>query len=439
MLTITFALDSRNTHDCGQCLRDNALALALRARGHDVTMIPLYLPLLTDEASALDDTPIFFGGINCYLEQKFAFFRNTPLWIDRLFNSPALLRASAKLAGMTTAKDLGELALSMLHGEDGRQAKELERLIDWWKSLPAPDVICLSNCLLSGLARRLKQSLRAPVVCTLQGEDAFLDSLPEPYRQQAWSALTERAADVDLFIGVSRYYGDVMRRRLGLSPDRVAVVHNGITLDGFAPAPAPPNPPALGFLARLHHGKGLGTLVDAFIELRKRNRVRDLKLRIAGATMSLDEPFVHSLQERLASHGLGDQAEWLPNIDRHQKQDFLRSLSVLSVPATYGESFGLYVLEALASGVPVVQPRHAAFPELLEKTGGGILVEPDNVTALADGIEQLLLDPARARRLGQQGREAVVKHFSVEQMARNVEDVLIQVTKGSRKPDGIRV
>ena len=77
---------------CGQCLRDNALALALRARGHEVHMIPLYLPLLTDERSALDDTPIFFGGINVYLEQKFALFRNTPAWIDRLFNAPGLLQ-----------------------------------------------------------------------------------------------------------------------------------------------------------------------------------------------------------------------------------------------------------------------------------------------------------------------------------------------------------
>lgn len=417
---------------CGQCMRDNALALALRARGHDIHMIPLYLPVMTDEPSALDSTPIFFGGINVYLEQKFAMFRKTPGWIDRLFNSPALLRALAKLAGMTTAQDLGELTLSMLQGEDGRQAKELEKLIDWWKTVPAPDVICLSNCLLSGLARRLKQAFKVPVVCTLQGENSFLDSLPELYRAQAWKTLAERAADVDLFVGVSRYYGEVMRRRLGLAADRVAIVYNGIALDGFAPAASPPNPSVLGFLARMHAGKGLATLVDAFIELKKRGRIPGLRLRVAGAMTAQDDSFVRGLQSRV-----GPDADWLPNIDRPTKQEFLRGLSVLSVPATYGESFGLYVLEALASGVPVVQPRHAAFPELLEQTGGGILVQPDDVSALADGLEKLLLDPTQARRLGEQGRESVVRKFSVERMAENVEDVLIQVTKGAGTHNGI--
>lgn len=424
---------------CGLCLRDNALALALRARGHDVLMIPLYLPSVTDEPSASVGVPIFFGGLTVYLEEKFPAFRRAPAWLTRILDSPALLRTSARFAGMTTANDLGELTVSMLAGERGHQVRELRSLIGWLKTQRKPDVVCLSTALLVGLARTIKQELGAPVVSTLQGEDSFLDSLPEPHRQQAWALLNERLVDVDRLVAVSHYYGGVMRERLGLPPERVAVVHNGITLTGFEPAASPPDPPVVGYLARMCKAKGLDTLVEAFIELKRQDRFKSIKLRIAGARTHADASFVHEMQKRLAAAGIADHVEWLPNIDRGQKQEFLRSISVLSVPATYGEAFGLYVIEALACGVPVVQPRHAAFPELIEATGGGILCEPDNVPALADGIESLLLHPDQARKLGQQGRQAVLEKFGVERMAKNVEDVLHQVTIGAERTHALRV
>ena len=93
---------------------------------------------------------------------------------------------------------------------------------------------------------------------------------------------------------------------------------------------------------------------------------------------------------------------------------------MLSVPATYGESFGLYVIEAMAAGVPVVQPRHGAFPEIIAATGGGVLYEPADPDALASAIEDTLLDPQRAQELGERGRQAVHAHFSVAKMAENV-------------------
>jgi glycosyltransferase involved in cell wall biosynthesis len=424
---------------CGHCLRDNALALALRARGHDVSMIPLYLPAVTDDTSASDGMPIFFGGINVYLEEKFPMLRRAPAWLTGILDSPALLRASARLANMTSAKDLGELTVSMLRGEQGHQSRELQKLIRWIKAHGRPDVVCLSTALLAGLARTIKRELGAPVVSTLQGEDSFLDGLSEPYRHRAWSLLRQRSADVDLFVAVSNYYGGVMRDRLALSPDRVAVVHNGITLDGFEPAPAAPASPVLGYLARMCKAKGLGTLVDAFIELKRRDRVKGLQLRVAGARTPADGSFVAEMQRQLAHAGVAGAVEWLPNIDRKQKLDFLRSLSVLSVPAIYGEAFGLYVIEALACAVPVVQPRHGAFAELIEATGGGILCKPGDVGALADAIESLMLQPDRARELGRQGRRVVLEKFGVERMAENVEDVLNRVTKGATAAHGVRV
>ena len=409
---------------CGVCLRDRALARALRARGHDVLMIPMYLPHVTDDEDGPPPTPIFYGGINVYLQQKSALFRHTPAWFDRLFNAPGLLRLAARGAGWTSARDLGELTLSTLRGAEGRQAKEVEKLIAWLRTQPAPDVICLASVLLVGLARRLRATFGVPLFATLQGEDCFLDSLPAPYRDQAWNLVADRCADLRRLIAPSQYYADLMQRRLRLPPDRVVVIPNGIDLADLTPATVPPTPPVIGFLARMHPSKGLATLVDAFIELKQRNRVMDLRLHIAGAETAADRPFVRVQQQKLDAHGLTAMVQFHPNLDRAAKAQFLRGLTVFTVPATYGESFGLYILESLACGVPVVQPRHAAFPEILAATGGGILCAPDDPQSLADALESLLLDPAKARQLGAQGRTAVAEKFSAAVMAGRVEDAL---------------
>ncbi|PIZ36597.1 MAG: glycosyl transferase group 1 [Armatimonadetes bacterium CG_4_10_14_0_8_um_filter_66_14] len=410
---------------CGACIRDNTLVTALRELGHDAVIVPLYLPMTLDEPNPTPEAPLLFGGINVYLQHKSRLFRKTPAWVDRLLNSPALLKSAAKRAGMTSAADLGALTLSTLRGEEGLQAKEVEKVVGWLSEGEKPDVVCLSNVLLVGLARRLRQATGAAVVCTLQGEDSFLDSLPEPERTQCWETLIDRCREVDAFIPPSRYYGEVMTGRLRLPPENVHVVHNGINLDGYAPAAEPPDPPVLGFFARQCHNKGLGTLVEAYLELRRNGGVAGLKFRVAGTQTAEDATYVAGLRARLSANGLGSDVEFLPNLDRDQKIAFLRSLSVLSVPATYGESFGLYVVEALAAGVPVVQPHHAAFPELVEITGGGVLCEPDDPVALARAVEGLLRDPAEARAMGERGRQVVLREFSARRMAEGVVTALV--------------
>lgn len=396
---------------CGSCLRDNALVRGLRDRGHDALMVPLYLPLILDEPSASAGTPIFLSGISVYLSNKF----NVPGWLDRALSSPPLLRLAAGLAGMTSPKQLGESAVAMLQPDAAHG--ELERLIRWLRSQPAPDVICLSNSLLTGLAARLKQEFRVPVVCSLQGEDSFLDALPEPYRQRSWKLLAQRCAGIDHFVAVSRYFADVMTNRVNLSAGRVSVVHPGIAVDEFLPADT--SQPVVGYLARMHPTKGLDTLVEAFLQL----KTPGARLRIAGAMTGRDKGFVVSLRRKL-----GNRAEFLPNLDRAAKADFLRSLTVFSVPAAYGEAFGMYVLEAQAAGVPVVQPRHGAFPEVLAATGGGLLCEPNQPSALAAALDELLGDPARARQLGAAGHQAVREKFSIAAMTGNVETILQKVT-----------
>jgi len=409
---------------CGNCFRDNALVKALRQAGHDTLMVPLYLPMTLDEDDQSTGTPIFFGGINVYLQQKSSFFRSTPKWVKRLLDRPALLRWASGKAAKTRAADVGDLTISMLRGEEGNQARELEELVAWLKPSGRPNIICLSNALLCGLARRLKQAFRVPVVCFLQGEDSFLDQLAETHRARAWATLKERAREIDLFIAPSSYFGEVMQERLGLGKDRVRIVHNGMNFEGYSPAPAMPAVPTLGYFARMCPEKGLDTVVDAFIQLRTKDReFENLKLRVGGSCGPADHPFVYSLQERLGNAGLEGEFEFLPNVDREGKQAFYRSLTVMSVPARYGEAFGLYLIEAMASGVPVVQPSAAAFPELLEMSGGGLLCRPEDPISLADQIRQLLRDPSLRAAKAKAGRESALAEFNVERMAAKVAEV----------------
>ena len=411
---------------CGNCFRDNALVAQLRRLGHEAHMVPLYLPLTLDEPDQSSGSPIFFGGVNVYLDQVSALHRRAPAWARRWLDAPALLRWAAGRAAKTRPADVGALTVSMLRGEQGNQNRELDDLIGWLQRQARPEVVCLSNALLIGMARRIRAEVGAAVVCLLAGEDAFLDALPPSHRAEAWATVAERASDVALFLPPSQYYGDLMARRLPVA-DRLAVVPSGIALTGYDREPARLPAPALGYFARMCPEKGLDRLVEAFILLKQRGRVKNLKLRIGGGCGPGDEPFVKTLRQRLAAAGYLGETGFQANLSRAEKLDFLRGLSVFSVPAHCGEAFGLYVVEALAAGVPVVQPRVAAFPELLAATGGGLLCAPNSPQSLADGIEALLLDPARARALGAAGRAAVFAQYSVERMAENTLSALERV------------
>jgi glycosyltransferase involved in cell wall biosynthesis len=403
---------------CENCLRDIALVKALRKLGHDVLMVPLYLPLQIDKAESPADTPIFFGGINVYLQQKSALFRRTPRWVDRLFDSRRLLAWAGRKAGMTSERELGAATISMLQGEHGRQVKELDRLVDWLcASEQKPDIVCLSNVLLAGLARRIREKLHVPVVCLLQDEDGFLDGLTAPHAEQAWSVVRERARDIDAFLAVSKYFAETMRGRLAVHEDRMHVAHVGIDPDEYAPGDSYPLVPTVGYLSRMCPNRGLETLVDAFIILKSNSRLASAKLRVCGGKTGNDAAFVECLRARLTAAGVRDDVEFLEAFDRSSRREFLMGLTVLSVPEPQPVAYGLYVLEALAAGVPVVEPAIGSFPETIALTGGGVLYEPNTAEKLAGAIEPLLLDPQAARRLGAEGRAGMLKALSIEQTA----------------------
>jgi glycosyltransferase involved in cell wall biosynthesis len=400
---------------CGTCLRDAALVKALRALGHEAEIAPLYLPLVLEEG--VESTPVHLGGINAYLAEKLP-FRLPRFLADRLDAASLLLRAARK-GEMTRARELGRMTVSMLRGADGRQQHEIGKLTEWLQGERRPDVVLLSNALLLGLAAPLARALGVPILCTLQGEAPFLEALPEPYRSEAWELARAKARDVARFVAVSAYTAELMSARLELGPERLEVAHNGIDPAPFTPG-ARRGPPTIGFLARLCRDKGLTTLVEAFRILKRRPEHRELRLLAGGTTLAYDRAPLAALEERLEAEGLAGSVTFRSNLSFQEKLALFAESTVFSVPATYGESFGLYLLEAWASGLPVVQPAHGAFPELLGATGGGLLVAPDDPAALAEGLHALLVDPARAAELGQRGRAAVLARFTLERMARDV-------------------
>lgn len=416
---------------CGSCLRDNALAAGLLARGHDVVLTPVYTPTRTDERN-VSGRQVFFGGISVYLQQHLSLFRYTPRLLDRLWDSEWALRLATNRNIAVDPKSLGEMTVSMLRGERGFQRKEIGKLLDWLRTERRFDIVNLPYSLLIGLAEPLKRALNVPVCCTLQGDDLFLDGLAEPYRAQALDLIRRASAHVDMFLPVSQYYLDFMSRYLGLPTEKMRLVPLGINLDGYTVRPAERRGPfTIGYLARIAPEKGLHLLADAYRRFRK-NAGGEAKLKVAGYLPPEHQGYLDSIRSSLREAGLENEFEYAGELDRAAKIAFLRSLDVFSVPTTYQEPKGLFLLEAMACGVPVVQPRVGAFPEIVQKTGGGTIVAEGDPDALAGAIREMRDDPLRATRLGLAGAAGVREHYTAAHMAENAEAVYLE-TAGSRQ------
>jgi glycosyltransferase involved in cell wall biosynthesis len=412
---------------CGSCLRDNALAAELLRRGHDVVLSPVYTATKTDETN-VSDAHIFFGGISVFLEQHSAVFRHTPRFVDRLWDSPWAIRLATKRQIKVDAKSLGEMTVSMLRGEQGFQAKETRKLLDWLRTERRFDVINLPYSLLTGLAEPLKRELKVPICVTLQGDDLFLDQLGEPHRSESMNLIRRWSSYVDAYVAVSQYYADYMPDYLGVPRTKMRLARLGINLDGYtARTPNASRPFTIGYLARMAPEKGFQLLVDAYIRLRKRESEGTTRLIAAGYLAPEHQGYLDAARTSLRHAGLESEFQYRGEVDRDAKVAFLQETDVLSVPTTYHEPKGLFLFEAMASGVPVVQPRHGAFPEIIERTGGGLLVEPNDPQALSEGLATLRSDRSLAESLGKAGASGVRAHYSVRHMAEQVEAVYREV------------
>jgi len=402
---------------CGSCLRDNALATELIARGHDVLLLPVYTPTFTDEPNVSNDH-VVLGGISAYLEQYVPMFRKSPRWLDRLWDSSFVLSLASRRSISTNPRMLGEMTVSVLKGENGFQQKEITKLIEWLRTQPLPDVISLPYSLLIGLAKPLKDAFEVPVFCTLQGEDLFLDGLKEPYRSEALDLIKTQLEYVDAFLPVSEYYADFMPRYLGIPRDKMRVVPLGINPSGFEPKEDRAGGPfTVGFLARISPEKGLHVLAEAYKLLRQSGQLNEARLEAAGYMAPDAKPYLDQIRARLTEAGLGSEFNYRGVVDREHKINFLRQLDVMSVPATYDEPKGVSLLEAMACGIPVVQPRRGAFTEIVQHTSGGLLVNSDDPESLANGILTVYRDRNLARELSANGVRGVREHYSAARMA----------------------
>jgi glycosyltransferase involved in cell wall biosynthesis len=401
---------------CGVCARDAAVVRGLIARGHDVLMLPLYTPLRIEGPDPSYDR-VFLGGLNVYLQEKFAVFRGRAgVALDRILDHPALLRWVARMAVETRASRLGAMTVSVLQGGNGRQRREMDKLLRFLKERPVPAVVNLTNELLSGLAPVLKRELGCSVVCNLQGGEGFIQDLGAPYSEQARACVRDNAASIDLFTAGYGRYADEAADLYGIDRARVRVVPPGVD-----PTPYPASAQdrsardglfTVGFLSRMTPAKGIDLLADAVERLAAQLRPRRCRLLAGGDDATSDRALVRRLATRL--RGAGIDVDIRPGIDLAGKVRLLHDSDAFSVPSRIAERRGMACLEAMACGVPVVLPDRGIFPELVARTGGGIVVPADDPTALAEALAVLACDPERCRALGQAAAAGVRESFSMD-------------------------
>ncbi|MEY4567831.1 MAG: GDP-mannose-dependent alpha-(1-6)-phosphatidylinositol monomannoside mannosyltransferase [Planctomycetota bacterium] len=405
---------------CGSCMHDNSLARAMIAEGVDTLLVPTYTPIRTDEMDVSVDK-VFFGGVNIYLQQLAPWLKYTPRWLDQFLNSPKLIRWVASRGMETSPKQLGALTVSMLRGKQGNQRKEVDRLCDWLAREIKPDALVLTNMLIAGFVPDLKKSLKVPVAVTLQGDDIFLDYLPEPYRQQTIDVMQQLVGGIDAFIAHSRDYGQRMATVLNIPPGKLHIMPLAIDTTPFHQQAdanrSMPEAPTVGYMARLAPEKGLHLLVDAFVKLHEDQAMRSTRLRIAGWLGPSNQDYWEKQKQKIAAAGLSEFVSYEGEIDHRHKVDFMHGVDVLCVPTTYRDPKGLFVLEALASGTPVIVPAHGAFPEMLQRLGGGWLVSPDDVDSITEKLRWIFTNREEAARLGREAWPAVLRHADIRSMA----------------------
>ncbi|MFC2103893.1 glycosyltransferase family 4 protein [Bacteroidota bacterium] len=408
------------TFYCGNCLRDSAFTRSLKKTGHNALTLPLYMPLSSSNNFSEDGLPVFYGAVNVYLEQKFKFLRHMPKWLHNLFNSPAILRYASKKSETTRASGLEEMTISMLKGAEGYQKDELNLLIDFLKNHEKPDVVHLSNALLLGLAGKIKEELNIPVVCSLQDEDVWIDAMTDDYRRKLWELMCEKGNDIDAFVAVSQYFADKMQDNMYIPDKKLHVIPIGVDPNVYNYSEPVQNPPAIGYLSRMNKENGFEFLIDAFIELKKIDEFKNVLLKASGGKTSDDDKFVSKQLKKLKLNGIENDVEFVDDFRTENLSAFFNKLTVLSVPVLKGEAFGLYQLESLAAGVPIVQPDLAAFPEIVKETQGGVVFDPSSPSNLAFKLAEVLRDKEKLNQFSKNGRKAVEKKYNTAQTTKSM-------------------
>lgn len=403
---------------CGNCLRDSKIIQSIRKLNSDAIVLPMYLPLFSNGKN--QEIPVFYGAISIYLKQLYPIFRHFPKCFDRLLDSKPMLKLAARMANSTRATGLEEMTVSMLMGEDGNQHQELEKMINWLENHYHADVIHISNALLLGLAKRIKQRLNIPIVCSLQDEDVWVDVMSDKYRENVWQLIRTKSEDVDLFISVSDYYTDFMKKKLKIPENKLKTIYLGVDLNDYQYINSSKKPKNIGFLSRLCKENGLDILIDAFINLKLKKDNESSYLMLSGGYTADDKEFIKEQKAKINKAGLTEKVKWIDNFDSDNRNLFFSKIAVLSVPVRKGEAFGIYLAEAMASGIPIVQPDLGAFPEIINLAKGGLIYEENDPDSLSQALSNILNDIDLLSNLSKNARNAVEKYFNIDDSAQKM-------------------
>ncbi len=408
---------------CGNCYRDMIYLRAIRkVPGINASAIPLYLPPDEMNTESGMDKNVFFGAISMYLREKVPFLKNMPVFMDKLVDSRPMLKMAARKAGTTNPEGLEEMTLNMIKGENAFPDKELQRLIDYLCKDGKPDIIHLSNALIVGLARQIKRKLDVKIVCSLLNEDDWIDEMAEPYQSGAWDLMAREANNVDIFLTPSNYYKELFISKTGISGENFRVIPLGFDPD-LKKIEKNDNYPAIGYFCRVNSQNGIDKLVDAFIELKSGDKLPGLTLHISGGYTGDDKPFIADQIKKIKNNGFKSFVRIYPEFHGSSKQQFFNNIDLMCVPVRKHDGYGLYILEANAAGVPVLQPATGAFPEIIERTKGGITYSPDTVSELSVQILKVLTDRELCMQLGKNGQENVLKDLSLIKMSEGLSKV----------------
>lgn len=413
---------------CGNCLRDSKYFEAIRAQGHSAIKVPMYLPLFSNDDANNGEVPVFYGAISIYLKQVVPIFRHAPKWVDKILNSKPMLKFAAHMANSTRATGLEEMTVSMLMGEHGKQKDELEKMVHWLKNHYKADVIHISNALLLGLAHKLKEQLHVPVVCSLQDEHVWVDVMRPAFAKQVWELMQQKAKDIDMFVSVSHYYTDFMKEKLKLEDEKITTLHLGVDPADYHYVNATGKKRHIGYLSRMCYENGMDILVDAFILLKKQSGYEDVKLLLTGGQTGDDHDFIKTQKRKIDESGLSDFVEFIPDFDEAHRNTFFERIMLLSVPVRNGEAFGIYLTEAMAAGIPIVQPALGAFPEIVKKSGGGIVFPQNDAEHLATALSELLNDSDKLQNMSQKARQSIEEQFNIHALSKEMTHIYQQTT-----------
>jgi glycosyltransferase involved in cell wall biosynthesis len=384
MKTLFIVPGSGDSFYCGNCFRDNLMAQSLKKYGNEVIIIPLYLPLMQKTFRA--DSPLFFPATTYYAAHKFFRHANMPRWLEKLMNAKPMLRMASKMSGATSAKGMENMTLSMIEGDDRHFQKHFGQMLEWIRTQEKPDVIHLSSSMLIGFAKVLRENIDVPVICSLQDEEVWINSLDARYAQAAWDGIAKNSCHIDAFVCSSEYYRDIAVAKIP-SGKVVEVIYPGIDKSRYKAEIAPADN-VIGFFYRMNRENGLDILANAFVLLKQKNAVPNLRLKIGGGFSGSDRKFLKHIRKILAPYIADVDISETYSYEEHEA--FYRSISVISVPVTFDEGVGLYLCESFAAGRPAVEPATGSIPEIVGKAG--LTYSPNTPEHLAAALEKILSD-----------------------------------------------